>query len=113
LAKRRDEVLSPELRASVEERFKALVQKSQDILLEQLHIKPTPGLALGVLNTASKALGYGARDSAIQVNATFVVALPAQAESSEAWTRGRTIEHAPAGPGEGTTIPPSAEKAKP
>lgn len=98
LAKRRDEVLSPEIRASVEERFRALVVKSQDTLLEAMHTKPNPALALGILNTASKALGYGARDTGPQVNVSFVVALPPAAVSSEAWSKGRTIENPPQQP---------------
>lgn len=97
MAKRRDEVLSPEIRATIEEKFRALVSKSQSVLLESLHTKPNPALALGILGTASKALGYGARDTTVQVNASFVVALPPAAESSEAWAKGRTIEHNPTG----------------
>jgi hypothetical protein len=92
LAKRRDEILSPEIRASIEERFKALVQRSQDLLLDALHgPKATPALALGVLGTASKALGYGARDLTVKVDASFVVELPRAAQSSEEWS-GRIIE---------------------
>jgi len=87
LAKRRDEVLSPEIRASVEERFKALIHRSQGVLLEKLNTPGCPpALALGVLGTASKALGYGARDLNVQVNQTFVVELPRAAESSQAWS---------------------------
>jgi hypothetical protein len=97
LAKRRDEVISPELRATVEERFRALITESQRVLHEKL-LQPNcpPALALGVLGTASKALGYGARDASPIVNNTFVVALPPAAATSEDWARGRVIEHAPA-----------------
>jgi hypothetical protein len=98
LAKRRDEVISPELRATVEERFRALITESQKVLHEKL-LQPNcpPALALGVLGTASKALGYGARDASVNINQnTFVVALPPAAATSEDWARGRVIEHAPA-----------------
>jgi hypothetical protein len=96
LAKRRDEVISPELRATVEERFRALITESQRVLHEKL-LQPNcpPALALGVLGTASKALGYGARDTSPIVNNTFVVALPPAAATSEDWARGRVIEHSP------------------
>jgi hypothetical protein len=92
VAKRRKEVLSPELIASAEENFKALILKTQNYLLEQLAIKPTPQLALGVLTTASRALGYGARDVNVQVNQSFVVALPPASANSDAWAKGHTIE---------------------
>ena len=91
-----DEILSPEIRATIEEKFRALVSRSQSVLLEALHTKPNPALALGVLGTASKALGYGARDVNPQVNVSFVVALPPAAASSDEWARGRTIEYTPA-----------------
>jgi hypothetical protein len=98
VAKRRNEMLSPELVASAEENFKALVLKTQNYLLEQLHgPKVTPQLALGVLGTASKALGYGARAEKVENNTTFVVMLPAAAKSSEEWAKGHTIEHEPDG----------------
>lgn len=89
LAKRRDEVISPELRATCEERFRALIAESQQRLLEKV-VLPTcpPALALGILNTASKAMGYGARDTNIQINQAFVVALPPAAASSEDWAAG-------------------------
>lgn len=96
VAARRKEVLSPELLATAEENFKALVLRSQNYLLEQLNgPKATPQLALGVLATASRALGYGARDTNITLNQSFVVELPAAALSSEVWSKGRTLEHAP------------------
>lgn len=93
LAKRRDEVLSPELKATVEERFRALITESQRVLLESLHSKTCPpNLALGTLQVASKAMGYGAREQNITVNQQFVVELPPSSKNSEEWTRGRTIE---------------------
>ncbi len=96
LAKRRDEVISPELRATVEERFRALITESQRVLLDYLH-KPTchPNLALGVLGTASKAMGYGAREQTLNINTSFVVALPPASKDSKEWVEGRTIEHDP------------------
>jgi hypothetical protein len=94
LAKRRDEVISPDLRATVEERFRALITESQRVLHDKL-LSPNcpPGLALGVLGTASKALGYGAREQTLNINTSFVVALPPAAKDSKAWVEGRTIEH--------------------
>lgn len=92
LAKRRDEVVSPELRATIQDRFRAMVAASQEYLLEKLSTSPTPQLALGVLNSASRSLGYGAREHpTVQVN-NYVVELPPAARTSEEWAKGRTID---------------------
>lgn len=86
LAERRDEVINPELRATIEERFRALVRQSLNVLQEKLtQPQVDPELALKAAELGTRALGYGARDrqSATQVN--FVVQLPAKADSPEAW----------------------------
>jgi len=105
LAKRRDEVISPDLRATVEERFRALITESQRVLHEKL-LAPNcpPGLALGVLGTASKALGYGAREQTLNINTSFVVALPPAAKDSKEWVEGRTIEHDPTAVGRSRSV---------
>lgn len=64
LAERKNELVDPTIRATVEERFKALVIQSLDILRQKLE-RPahqiSDNLALKGLEVASKALGYGAR----------------------------------------------------
>ena len=96
LAKRRDEVISPELKATVEERFRALIMESQRVLHDKLMTPGCPpNIALGVLGTASRALGYGAREQNVNINQQFVVALPPASKTSEDWSKGRTI-NAPA-----------------
>lgn len=64
LALRREEVLDPTIKATIEERFKALVLRSLDILQEKLS-QPAglipDNLALRTTELASKALGYGAK----------------------------------------------------
>lgn len=66
LAERRDEIVDPAIRASVEEQFKGLVLRSLDILREKLANPATAisdNLALRALELSSRALGYGARDN--------------------------------------------------
>ncbi|MDX2059944.1 MAG: hypothetical protein SFV24_19195 [Gemmatimonadales bacterium] len=66
LAERRDEIIDPTIRATVEERFKALVVRSMEILAEKLN-KPShqipDNLVLRTLEVSAKAAGYGAKDS--------------------------------------------------
>jgi hypothetical protein len=88
---RREEIIDPVIKASIEERFKALVIESQRILMKKLEVTQDPELALGVLNGASKALGYGVRNPTVQNN-NYVVLMPVKAKSSEEWASGRLLE---------------------
>ena len=93
MAMRREEVIVPAVRATIEERFKALVIQSLEVLRRKLEVQPSDELALGAATIAAKALGYGARPAAVQVNQQFVVHVPAKSESSEIWE----AEHAAPG----------------
>lgn len=88
LAERKEELVDPTIRATVEERFKALVIQSLDVLRQKLE-RPLPlisdELALGAVGVAAKALGYGSKAAQVQVNTQFVVHVPAKALSSEDW----------------------------
>lgn len=70
LAERRKEIVDPSLLATIETKFKCMVDRSCEILMEKLEASknPTADLALATLNTASRALGYGAKTTAVQVN---------------------------------------------
>jgi len=65
LAKRREEIIDPVLRLTVEDNFKALVSRSLDILQQKLN-KPAEEipdqLALRALEIGSRAAGYGVKD---------------------------------------------------
>lgn len=67
LAKRASEIVDPVLMMTVNERFDALVRRSQEILMEKLSKPPElvpDQLAIQTLAAASRARGYGARDTA-------------------------------------------------
>lgn len=95
LAKRRDDLLNPEIIASLEERFRGLASQSLQVIAEKLEKTSNPDLALKALEISSKALGFGAR-SAPQgpVTNNFVVALPPKIQSSSDWAavHSQTIE---------------------
>lgn len=75
LAERKEQIIDPAIKASFEERLKALALRSHAILMEKLD-KPThqipDALALKSLEMATKALGYGA-----SVHVVPAVPLPA------------------------------------
>lgn len=65
LAERKNEVVDPTIKATIEEGFKALVVRSMEILQEKLN-KPAASipdnLVLRSLELGSRAAGYGARE---------------------------------------------------
>lgn len=88
LAKRKDDLVDPHIRATIEERFKGLIARSIEILMRKLEAPAntiSDELALGALNAAAKAAGYGVKSAAVQVNQQFVVQVPAKAASSADW----------------------------
>lgn len=86
LAQRKDEIVDPAVRQTLDEKFKALVYQSFEVLQRKLEVNPSDDLALGVLEAATKALGYGASRLAINVNQNnFVVRLPSKEATSEEW----------------------------
>ena len=86
LAKRRDDLLNPEIVASLEDRFRGLADQSLQILAEKLEKNQNTDLALKALEISSKALGFGARNAPSgPVTNNFVVALPSKIEDSASW----------------------------
>ena len=75
MAKRKAEVVDPALMASVEHRFKAVCDRSLNVLMEKLS-KPAAEipdqLALQSLQIASRAAGFGARVEVPPTNTTEV-----------------------------------------
>lgn len=71
MAERAAEVEDPTLRATIEDGMKGLAARSLEILKKKLDLEPSQipdNLALRALELSSRALGMGARDSAVQVN---------------------------------------------
>ena len=87
LAQRKEELIDPTLVLGIEEKMRALAQKSLDVVLDKLTLTNSAELGLKALEITSKALGYGARQQNLNLQQNFVVALPPKAESAEAWVR--------------------------
>lgn len=87
LAQRREELVDPILRNTVEENMKGLAQLSLDVLMEKLATDRSTEVALRTLDMTSRALGYGARDNGAtpKVSVNFVVAMPDKVADVGAW----------------------------
>lgn len=90
LAERKNELVDPHLRATIEERFKGLVVRSIEILMRKLEepaTKISDELAIKALEVASRAAGYGAKNTQVAVQQNFVVQVPAKSASSADWEK--------------------------
>ena len=97
LAKRREELIDPILRNSVEENMRGLAQLSLDVLMDKLASERSPEIALRTLDMTSRAIGYGARETAgaPKVSVNFVVAMPDRVADVGSWANahnGRVVE---------------------
>jgi hypothetical protein len=96
LAKRREDITDPFLFATIEERLKGLAMHSIDVISKRLEDSQNVDVALKAMDTAVKALGFGARDRGHVTQNNFVVQMPEKSLSSEAWAlehKGQMIEH--------------------
>ena len=88
LAERKTELVDPSIAASIDEKMRAVADRSLAVVLDKLSL-PTAAVsgefALKALEATSKALGYGARERNLQVQNNFVVALPGKAASEQDW----------------------------
>lgn len=85
LAARKSDIIDPSLTLTIQEKIAALASKSLDRLIERVSTASTGDLELRALEITSKALGYGARQTNLNVQQNFVVAMPAKAESENDW----------------------------
>lgn len=86
LAQRKADLVDPILSATLDDRLRAVAQKSLDIVLEKLH-QPVVGFkdALEAATMATKGLGMGQAKQGPVVNAQFVVAMPQKSEDASSW----------------------------
>jgi hypothetical protein len=85
-AKRREALVDPVIAANVKLNFEALVLRSQEILMEKLSLpahQVPDQLALRALDLASRAAGYGAKDSTPSITVNVETRLEALGENLE------------------------------
>jgi hypothetical protein len=87
LAERKDELVDPTIRATIEERLKAIAYQSLDVLRQKLEAgtKASDELVLRAAEITAKALGYGAKQTSVHVTQSFVVSLPQKAPNTRDW----------------------------
>lgn len=88
LAARKNELTDPLLVKEIEEKFKSLVDRSLEVLLEKLDM-PNVGtdVALKAAELGAKALGMTDRHNGAVHNTTFVVAMPEKAITAQDWIK--------------------------
>lgn len=87
LALRKEDIVDPSLVLSIEEKLKALADKSLDVVMEKLTLTGSADLGLKALELTTKALGYGARQQNLNVQQNFVVALPPKSATAGDWVQ--------------------------
>ena len=87
LAQRKADLVDPTLVASVEERLRAVASRSLDLVMEKLENPKLSTLdqVLKAVEVSTKALGYGARQTNVAVQTSFVVAMPAVNPNATDW----------------------------
>lgn len=84
LAERRDEVLNPEVKASIEERFKVLAKNSLERLNSKLeNPNASDNLVLRSVELAAKALGLGVRPPPPVSPVQIAIIIPPKREVQE------------------------------
>jgi hypothetical protein len=92
IAARKAELIDPTIIASIEQNMEALAQRSMDVLMEKLDLpNASPEIAVKALEITSRALGYGAQKSGVNIQQNFVVAMPPKSVDGGAWM----AEHSP------------------
>jgi hypothetical protein len=91
LAARREDVVDPVLRMSLEERIRGTMDLALTVLGEELVESRAPSVAIKVLEHGSRALGYGAGQRANVVVQNYVAVVPPKSLDSAAWSEA----HAP------------------
>lgn len=85
LAERKKDLVDPSVLMTMEEKLKALADKSLEVVMDKLCAVPNPDTALRALELSTKALGYGARQQNLTVQNSFVVAMPSKVVDSGEW----------------------------
>lgn len=85
LAVRKEDLVDPTILLTIDEKLKAIANKSLDILQEKLEVSNNPEFAKATAELSIKALGYGARQQNVNFQQNFVVAMPQKAASEAEW----------------------------
>ena len=86
ISERKEEMVDPVLSQTIDDRLNGMAMQSMDVLMEKLNsVEVSDSLAIECMKLSTRALGYGLRDTGVQVNNNFVVALPTKSNDAKAW----------------------------
>jgi hypothetical protein len=86
LAERKDAVIDPVLRLSVEERIRGMVDQATQVIMRKLEEAPNASVAIKALTAGSQALGMGQRGfGAAVVQNNYIAVVPPTAKSAAEW----------------------------
>ncbi len=86
LAARKDDLVDPRIRMTLEDRIKGLVDTSLEILAKKLNDTQNMHVAVRVFDVGVRALGYGAKGAGagVQIN-NYVALVPPKANNPTQW----------------------------
>lgn len=85
LQERKADLIDPLIVANFEERLKGTLGVALSVINEKLETGRNADLALKTLELGAKALSFGARPSAVNLQQAFVIQVPAKAPSAADW----------------------------
>lgn len=85
LAARKGDLVDPTVVATVQERLEGLARQSLQVLQANLDASPKADVALKALEISTRALGYGARDTNVNIQNNIVAYVPQKAGSAADW----------------------------
>jgi hypothetical protein len=86
LVERKAELMDPALREAINGRMESLAHRSVDVLMAKLDLPNVSAeTALKALEVTSRALGYGAQKTGVNLVQNFVVAMPPKEVDGAAW----------------------------
>lgn len=85
LAQRKEDVIDPVIKASIEERMKGLLQDAVSCVHDKILASQNAELAMEAIKATSRALGYGAKQGGSVNIHNFVAIMPPKAENSDEW----------------------------
>ena len=85
LRERKEDLIDPAIVANFEERLKGTLGVALNVINEKLETGRNAELALKTLELGAKALNFGARPSAVNLQQAFVIQVPAKSSSAADW----------------------------
>lgn len=100
LAERKDAVVDPKLRMSVEERLRGMIDMANEVLMKKLVEAPNASVAIKAITAGAAAIGMGQKAFGGIVQNNYIALVPPTAKTAVAWTDQyrpdpQVIEHKP------------------